>query len=107
LATELRGIDANLQTLVEETGIRLTQTDNDLQAYKTTANNTFMKKTADSNLDLVNTHRVINAPNATLSTHLLPKGQADNLYMDKTTTLNNISLANGHLDMNGYKITNT
>jgi hypothetical protein len=66
-----------------------------------------MKKTADSNLNMGNTHRVTNVPNAIQNTDVIPKGQADSLYVSKTTPLNEITKATGHLDMNGYKVINT
>ena len=65
-----------------------------------------MKKSADSNLTM-NNNRITGLQSAVQSSEPVTKGQGDDLYMAKTTTLNNIPLANGHLDLNGYKIVNT
>lgn len=66
-----------------------------------------MKKAADSNLDMGNAFRVRNVPGTQQDQDAISRGECNERYQGKTTTLNNIPLANGHVDLNGYKIINS
>ena len=53
----------------------------------------------------MNTNKITNLSDGTLSTDAVNLGQLSNYYLN-TTTLNNITLANNNLNMNTNKITN-
>jgi hypothetical protein len=65
-----------------------------------------MKKTADSDLNLGNAYRIRNVPGTQQDQDAISRGETDQRYMAKTTTLNNIPKATGHVDLNGYKMIN-
>ena len=54
----------------------------------------------------MNSQKIINVSDATLSTDALNRQTADSRYYANTTTLNNITNPNGSLTMNNNKVTN-
>jgi hypothetical protein len=81
--------------------------DNDLQTYKNTSNTTFMKKIAESNLDLGNTHRIKNVPDTVNDRDAISKQESNQRYRSITSTLDEIPDPVADIDLNGYKIRNS
>ncbi len=54
----------------------------------------------------MNSNKIINVSDATLSTDALNRQTGDARYYANTTTLNNITTPNGNLSLNNNKVTN-
>ena len=63
-----------------------------------------MKKIADSNLDLGNTYRIKNVPGTVADQDAISRGETDQRYMAKTTTLDAIPLPVYDINLNGVKV---
>jgi hypothetical protein len=71
-------VDNTLQQLIETDSARISQLNGDYQNFKTvTVPTTYMKKTADSNLDLGNTYRIKNVPGTVADQDAISRGETD------------------------------